>query len=276
VYKVDSHGGPPWLARLFIAARPVARTRDDAEVLRFLARHGVPAERCAAREPVSELNGRAVLVTEFVPGGRWPSTSAAWRALGAMLGQVHGLVIEDGPTQRPAGSLHHLPDYEGAAGQDLAAAAALLADLDGRVPAAHQRVYDSLLALLPNGDDCRGLPECFVHPDPAHVNVISSSAGPVLIDWTGAGRGARLASLAVLLQSAGPRRAAEVLRGYGEYQQLTAGELDRLEGVLWIRPLWLAAWQCWLACVSAKVDRAHVPDGPQVAALAAAVRAVAG
>ena len=69
------------------------------------------------------------------------------------------------------------------------------------------------------------------------------------------------------------RHAAEVLRGYGEHQELTAGELDRVEGALWIRPLWLAAWQCWLAAVSARVNRAHVPDASRIAALAASVQA---
>jgi hypothetical protein len=47
---------------------------------------------------------------------------------------------------------------------------------------------------------------------------------------------------------------------------------DRLEGVLWIRPLWLAAWQCWLAVVSPKVSRVFVPDPDYIAALAREVR----
>ena len=55
----------------------------------------------------------------------------------------------------------------------------------------------------------------------------------VLVDWTGAGRGARLASLDVLLQCAEPRYAAGVMRGYREYQELTAEVLGRLGGVLW-------------------------------------------
>jgi hypothetical protein len=49
-----------------------------------------------------------------------------------------------------------------------------------------------------------------------------------------------------------------------------------LDGVLWIRPLWLAAWQCWLACVSPKVSRVFVPDRDYIAALAAAARAQNG
>ncbi|HUD79994.1 MAG TPA: phosphotransferase [Streptosporangiaceae bacterium] len=283
VFRVDRRGGPPWVARVHVLGRPAERARDDAGVLRFLAEQDFPAERCAHPEPVSEMGGRAVMVTEFAEGGSWANTPASHRRLGALLGRMHGLQAPDGPddpagavqraVRRPAGSLHHLPPFEGAPRQDLAAAAAMLADLEGRVPPEHAATYEALLTLLDRGDDCRGLPEAFIHPDPAPVNVISAAAGPVLVDWTGAGTGPRLASLAVLLHSAGPRHAAEVLRGYGEHQELTAGELDRVEGALWIRPLWLAAWQCWLAAVSARVNRAHVPDASRIAALAASVQA---
>jgi len=273
VYRVHRLDGPSWVARAHLTARPAERAAADAEVLRLLERRGVRAERCAHPEPVSELDGRAIMVTKFVSGRRWPATPASYHALGLLLGQIHCLVTEAGPSQRPAGSLHHLPDYEGLPGQDLAAARAMLADLDGRVPAERQQVYESLQQLMARADDCTGLPETFVHPDPARVNAISSAAGPLLVDWTGAGRGPRLASLAVLLHSAGPAGAADVIRGYDENQELTAQELDRLEGVLWIRPLWLAAWQLWLAVVSAKVNRAHVPDGRQIATLAASARA---
>ncbi|HUB43117.1 MAG TPA: hypothetical protein VMA72_30055 [Streptosporangiaceae bacterium] len=35
------------------------------------------------------------------------------------------------------------------------------------------------------------------------------------------------------------------------------------------------AWQCWLAVVCATVNRAHVPDGRKIAALAASAQAAA-
>jgi Ser/Thr protein kinase RdoA (MazF antagonist) len=273
VFRIDRRDGPAWVARVFIAARPVSRVEDDAEVLRFLAAQDFPAERCAHPEPVSEMDGRAVLVTEFVPGKAWPTTAAAWRELGALAGRLHGLAVPEGPARRPAGSMHHLPDYEGGPEQDLAAAAAMLADIDGRVPEEHKATYEALLELLPRGDDCRGLPESFVHPDLAFVNVIGTPHGPALVDWAGAGSGPRLASLAMLLHSAGPASAGSVMAGYAGHQRLTGDELDRLEGVLWIRMLWLAAWRCFLAAVSAKVNRAFVPDASRVGAIAAAVRA---
>jgi Ser/Thr protein kinase RdoA (MazF antagonist) len=207
-----------------------------------------------------------------VPGKRPPSNPATRRKLGDLLGRLHTMATEAGPAERPAGSLHHLPQYEGGPGQDLAAARALLADLDGRVPDEHRPLYELIEQLLPEGDDCHGLPEAFLHPDPVRSNVIVTSDGPVLVDWTGAGRGPRLASLAALLHSAGPDHAGEVLAGYRRHTDLTGEELDRLEGVLWIRPLWLAAWQCWLVCVSPKVSRAFTPDRDYIVALAGRVR----
>ena len=67
----------------------------------------------------------------------------------------------------------------------------------------------------------------------------------VLVDWTGAGRGPRLWSLAFLLYAEAakePRRAGPVLRGYREHVTLEAEELDRLGAVARARPLILRAW----------------------------------
>lgn len=276
VFRVDHDAGPPWVARIMLASRPVSRTEDDAGVLRFLQRHNFPAERCAHPSPVTELDGRAVLVTGYLPGKRPSGSPAVWRKLGGLLGRLHTLPAGPGPAQRRAGALHHLPRYEGGPEEDLAAAAALLADLDGRVPPEHRQLYELITELLPEGDDATGLPEAFVHPDPVRNNVVVTPGGPVLLDWTGAGTGPRLASLAGLLHSAGPRHAPETLAGYREHVELTADELSRLEGVLWIRILWLSAWQCWLACVSAKVHQGFFPRREYITALAAAVRAHSG
>ena len=79
-----------------------------------------------------------------------------------------------------------------------------------------------------------------------------------------------------LLHSAGSRHAPAALAGYREHVELTPAELDRAEGVLWIRILWLSAWQCWLACVSAKVHQGFYPRREYITALAAAVRAHGG
>ncbi len=90
VIKVIHSEGLPWVARMFVMGRPVERAAQDAEVLRFLERSGVPAERTAHPEPVSVLDGRALLVTEFVEGREFSSTPAAARTFGSLLGQVRG------------------------------------------------------------------------------------------------------------------------------------------------------------------------------------------
>ena len=60
---------PGWIARVFPADRPVAAAEHDARVLALLESADLPAERLASDEPVSVLDdGRAVLVTRFVPG----------------------------------------------------------------------------------------------------------------------------------------------------------------------------------------------------------------
>src|SRR5262245_26374632 len=78
VYRVDRRDGPPWVARLFPAVRPLERAVGDAHILRFLETHAFPAERLAHADPVSTHEGQAVLVTEFVSGS--PLTQADERA----------------------------------------------------------------------------------------------------------------------------------------------------------------------------------------------------
>jgi hypothetical protein len=67
VKRVDRRDGPPWVAGAHLLSRPLSAAEDDAQVLRPLAVAGFPAERCAGAEPVSGLDGRAVVVTGFVP-----------------------------------------------------------------------------------------------------------------------------------------------------------------------------------------------------------------
>jgi hypothetical protein len=69
VYRVDRREGPAWAARLFPAARPVQAAAGDGLILRFLAERDYPAERCAAAEPFSVLDGQGLLVTEVRDAG---------------------------------------------------------------------------------------------------------------------------------------------------------------------------------------------------------------
>ena len=73
VFRVDHADGPPWVARVFLTDRPLARTEEDAEVLRFLERQGFPAERCAHPDPVSSLDPLPV----SNPGRGWHRACSA-------------------------------------------------------------------------------------------------------------------------------------------------------------------------------------------------------
>src|ERR1700744_1563355 len=76
VFRIDRGDGGPWIARAFPPARPRAGVEGDAAILRFLERQDYPAERPAAADPVSDLDGSAVLVTRFVGGGHPPASGA--------------------------------------------------------------------------------------------------------------------------------------------------------------------------------------------------------
>ena len=71
-----------------------------------------------------------------------------------------------------------------------------------------------------------------------------SEHGPVAIQWKAAGRGPRLADFAYLMW--GTFRNAEwidaAVRAYRQHVKLTDEELDRLEAVMYIRPLYLVCF----------------------------------
>ena len=238
VHRVDRSDGPPWIARTFPAERPVDAVEGDATILRFLEEHGYPAERVAAPSPVSVLDGRAVLVTELVEGtnGRPDRRPETFRAMGDLLGRLQTLPPGDGAVARPAGSWHHLSKAGGARAEDVAALDALL------VEPQHAPLRDELAAI----DLLDDLPHALLHPDFSTPNAMLTPEGPVLIDWTGAGRGPRLAGLGLLLACcAGIMGAVDaVIDGYAPHVTLEADELDRLGGA--IRQFGLVL-DCWTA-----------------------------
>jgi Ser/Thr protein kinase RdoA (MazF antagonist) len=116
---------------------------------------------------------------------------------------------------------------------ELRAAAAWLDSGEERGPIG--AAFETIRAAVLGADGGDGLPEAFIHPDPVPKNAIFTADGPILVDWTSAGRGPRLASMALVLRSgwaAGP-----FLKGYTKRIALTAGERDRLAEVLFSRSL---------------------------------------
>jgi Ser/Thr protein kinase RdoA (MazF antagonist) len=242
--------GPNWVARVFSADRAAAAVEGDAEILRWLATTGFPAERCAHEEPVSLLDGRAVLVTEAVgsvPLAQRRKTvkdAGGLKRLGGLLAGLSKLDPPSGAARRPGGAWHHATDGTPAA--ELALVGEWLEQAEAEAPARELGVFSSLQEELDLVDDGHGLPEAFIHPDFVLANVVATpEPGMVVVDWAGAGIGPRLWPLAFLLWAEGakdPRRAALVLSGYRSEVQLTPEEGDRLAAMMRARPLIFGIW----------------------------------
>ena len=174
VWRVGRADGPDWAARWFPARRPTEAVAGDAAILRYLSAHEFPAERCAADEPVSVLNDRSVLVTEWAdPVPRHQRRDAIRTAgglshLGALLGHLHtldttptanagGIGVDDGAVARPGGAWHHLAD--GPPSAEIAAASRMLAEAAPVIPDAERAAFDALRAEVAALDAAEGLPE---------------------------------------------------------------------------------------------------------------------
>lgn len=234
VFRVDrSDKGTPLVARLFSAARPYAAAAADLAVLRALAETGFPAERPFGDAALSSHQGQALLLTEFVrqvPKADRPPYPIV--SLGARIGRLHQLPVPAG-ADRPAGALHHFA--EGTMTDELRAVQGWLDSVAPRMPRGSADALDALRTAVATADGGDGLPEAFVHPDPVPKNAIFTAEGPVLVDWTSAGRGPRLASLTLILKSGWA--AAPFFKGYTRVAAFTDDERDRLGGLLFSRRL---------------------------------------
>lgn len=270
VFRVDREAGGRWVARVFTGARPLERVRGDAEVLRFLEAHDFPAERCVHQaDPVSSAGGWSILVTEFVEGGHPERDEKTMRQLGETLGRLHALPPGSGLVARDAGALHHYAPQEGRIRNEIDAARSWLESVEAQVPAQGRSVHASLLRGIESADDLEGLPDALVHPDPVLKNFLAAAANArdpfVLIDWTGAGRGPRLQSIALLTWAGAlgdggwsPERVDAVVDGYRSHARLDRDEGARLAAAMKVRPLVFACWRYRFAIRAGKV-----PDGSE-------------
>jgi Ser/Thr protein kinase RdoA (MazF antagonist) len=237
VYRVNRLDGPAWVARMFPSARSLDVGNGDAAALRFLEQAGFPAERCAHDEPVSVLDGHAVLVTEHIEGIGAQRSVDAVGDLGDLLGRLHTLAGLPRAVARPAGALHYWNPDGGGLREDLGTAMSWLEDAGGRFPSSDRPRYDALRARVADAEDGNDLPQAFVHPDFQPGNAIASPTdGLVLFDWTGAGVGPRVSSLGDLLSlsvsraTLGPNLELvdAAVAGYRTHVELEPEELDRL------------------------------------------------
>jgi hypothetical protein len=245
VVRVDRLDGPSWVARVFSDARPLAEVEGDAQILRMLERGGFPAERCATADPVSMLDGRPLLVTDFIEAAEplRPGRSAA--LLGGLLGRLSAHPADG---LRAGGGWHHLSTAGGPA-QEIAAARAMLEDHASQIGRRDLGDYHRLCDLVEQSDDCSDLPHAFVHPDFVLANAIPvTDERLVIVDWAGAGRGPRLRALGFLLWASGsmhPRLLELVCSRYRRHVTLEEGELARLGGAIGGRPTMI---ECWSLC----------------------------
>jgi len=234
VFRVDrADKAKSLVARVFSAARPYLAAEADLAVLRHLAGIGFPAERPFGSGALTSHEGQAVLVTEFIkeaPKAKRPRYPIM--RLGAMVGRLHGLAVPAG-ADRPAGALHHFA--EGTMADELRAVAGWLDSIEARVPSGDGSAFDNIRTAVAAADGGDGLPEAFVHPDPVPKNAIFTAEGPVLVDWTSAGRGPRLASMTLVLRSGWA--AVPFMKGYARVASLTEEKRDRLAGLLFSRAL---------------------------------------
>ena len=246
VFRVDRRDGAPCIVRLYPPARPKAGVEGDAAILRFLERHDYPAERLAGADPVSDLDGASALVTTFVHGGNLPDGPEKIAMMGDLLGRLHALELDDS-VGRPGGAAGDDPLREGSPRQDLVAALSFLDAVDTRVAPDSRHLLERLRDQVRAADAGDGLPEALLHGnllhDPDHA--VLTETGPVVINWKAAGRGPRLADLAYLLWGAEWGDGAGVEAAVGAYRrhvELTGAELDRLEAVMHVRPLYLTCF----------------------------------
>ena len=251
VFRIDRSDGEPWVARAFPPGRPRVGVEGDAAILRFLERHGYPAERLAVENAVSEFDGSAVLVTRFVEGVQLPDGAEKFAMLGGLLGRLHALPY-DASISRPGGASGEDPSREGAPRQDLLAALSFLDAVATKVEAEERQRFERLRQKIRSADDGQGLPEALLHGNLLHApdHAVLSEQGPVAINWKASGQGPRLADFAYLLWGTGswnPRqpnqeRIDAAVNAYRRHVEPTDEELDRLEAVMYIRTLYLTCF----------------------------------
>ena len=287
VFRVDRRDGDPWIARVFPPARLRASVEGDAAVLAFLERQDYPAERLAIDDAVSVFDGSSVLVTQFVAGRLLPSPAVGpegtekFAIMGDLLGRLHALPPDES-VSRPGGASGDDPSRAGSPRQDLLAALAFLDAVDTKVAAATRERFDQLRDQVRSADDGHGLPEALLHGNLLHApdHVIVSEQGPVAIQWKAAGLGPRLADFAYLMWGTWLNAdwIEAAVRAYGQHVELTDDELDRLDAVMYLRPLYLACFDWRRALASGHQPGPSdgwrdQPDPTYINAAAAATRA---
>ena len=234
---VVERAGQAWLVRRFGPGRPFERVVGDGAVLAHLEQHQIAAERVVPTRTgdlAVRLDDGSLLVTELVPGVEPEGSADQLRQLGEILGRLHAL-------DRPTGDRYLGRRAGSTPSEDLAFARTRLQQVAARVDRTQRSEHDRLHAALSATRDCDRCPSALIHPDAHAANsLVTSDGSVVLVDWDGAGRGPRIASLGWLLFDAGlrhPDGVEAVLEGWCRHQRPTPIELDHLGDAIRFRPL---------------------------------------
>ena len=242
IFRIDRNDGQAWIARAYPPARPRAGVEGDAGILRFLERQDYPAERLAVEDAVSDFDGSSVLVTRFIDSDPLPEGPEKIGIMGDLLGRLHALPFDESAS-RPGGASGEDPSREGTPRQDLLAALSFLDVVATKVPATHREEFERTRDQVRSADDGAGLPEALLHGNLLHApdHAVVGKDGPVAINWKASGRGPRMADFAYLMWGTWldePSIEAGV-NAYRRHVEVTDAELERLDTVMNIRPIYL-------------------------------------
>lgn len=196
--------------------------------------------------------------------------------MGDLLGRLHSLPLDES-VSRPGGAAGDDPSREGSPRQDLLAALSFLDAVDTKVPAADRPEFERVREQVRSADAGEGLPEGLLHGNMLHApdHAVVDAQGPVAINWKASGRGPRMADFAFLMWGTWldePSIDAGV-NAYRRHVEVTDDELDRLETVMYIRPMYLMGYEYRRYIERGQPPKVDWFDAEYIAAAAAAVRA---
>lgn len=238
-YLVTRPQGPPWVLR--VVSRKSAQ--QDVTVLSFLESQHFPAPRV-----IRSLNGcgtapygeKSVLVTTFIEGAPAGFSPRILYGVGETLGRLHTL---------HGAQIYMLLTAEMLPSTDMVIALDWLAGVEPRLPLGLRGQYDRLVEAIRDIRSYDHLPQALIHNDCHPGNAILTSAGPIMIDWHGAGLGPPVVDLGFLLISceiapswAAPLapnsdRVVAIVDGYARYRTPTVDELHWLPDAMRFRSL---------------------------------------
>jgi Ser/Thr protein kinase RdoA (MazF antagonist) len=245
IYHVGRTGGASLLLRAFPLYNGAAKVLPEVAVLDFLERRNYPAPRIVANKygaATTRCAGWEMVVTNYIEGSVLTSEPRVLFRLGALLGRLHALAIDDAPVPLPEARMLPRKELDWIRGE--------LDDLHDRLPVRLQGRAAELRREIDGLDHLEDLPRRLIHNDAHLSNALTSPRGEsVYIDWDGAGLGAPLIDVGFLLLNGAlgsvyeplakqnPAHVEAIIQGYSRHRTLGQEELDKLRDAMKFRLL---------------------------------------